>query len=389
MGQLLVGTSGWSYREWEGPFYSSSKERKLARYAEIFPTAEINSTFYAYPSRGLVWGWVKNTPDDFVFTAKLPRLITHDKMLEVSDGAHMDLKSFLDVMQPLNAAGKLGCLLIQLPPSFDYRPQTLRQFFEILPESFEFAVEFRNLSWLRDETWDLLREHSVAYTNVDEPLLPPTVHLTTDFGYIRWHGRGQRPWFNYRYKPQELEPWVPKVEKMARSTKKTFGFFNNHFHGFAVENGLQILEMLGRLTPAQREARKKIDEFMRKGPAAQQTITEFEGGPERKALEDMLTLLVDRGRLRRAEKIPDGEVEILFSSARKVEARVKRYVVNIDAKQRSIAHDCDDWGKRIPQKLFCKHVARVLLTLPESLGSKLLEDVIHQKEAWEFRHLSS
>ncbi|MFQ5950640.1 MAG: DUF72 domain-containing protein [Candidatus Geothermarchaeales archaeon] len=389
MGQLLLGTSGWSYREWEGPFYESSKERKLARYAEIFPVAEINSTFYAYPSRGLVWGWVKNTPDEFVFTAKLPRLITHDKMLQVSEGAHMDLKSFVDVMQPLKAAGKLGCLLIQLPPSFDYRPEELGQFFEVLPEGFDFAIEFRNLSWLRGETWELLRDYSVAYTTVDEPLLPPTVHLTADFGYIRWHGRGQRPWFNYRYRSEELEPWVPKVEEVTSSTKKTFGFFNNHFHGFAVENGLQILEMLGQLSPAQRQAKKRIDEFMRKGPAAQQMITEFEADRGRKATEDMLTLLVDTGRLRRAAKIQDGQVEILFSSSREVEARVKRYVVKIDAKQRSITHDCDDWGKRIPQKLFCKHVARVFLTLPESLGSRLLEDVISQKDVWEFRHVSS
>jgi uncharacterized protein YecE (DUF72 family) len=106
-------------------------------------------------------------------------------------------------------------------------------------------VEFRHLSWMRVETWDLLKEYNVAYTNVDEPLLPPEVHLTSDLAYFRWHGRGERPWFDYRYNEDEIESWVPKVEGAASKSKKVFGYFNNHLHGYPPENCLYLIEILG------------------------------------------------------------------------------------------------------------------------------------------------
>lgn len=84
-------------------------------------------------------------------------------------------------MRPLQLNGKLGCLLVQLPPKYDYNPENLESFFKIVDPNFRFAVEFRNLSWMRDETWKLLEKYNVAYVNVDEPLLPPEVHLTADF----------------------------------------------------------------------------------------------------------------------------------------------------------------------------------------------------------------
>jgi hypothetical protein len=106
---------------------------------------------------------------------------------------------------------KLACLLIQLPPSYNYNPENLEAFFQKLQPQFKFAVEFRNLSWMRNETWELLKKYGVAYANVDEPLLPPEVHLTADFAYFRWHGKGKRPWFNYKYEEKELEQWYLKI----------------------------------------------------------------------------------------------------------------------------------------------------------------------------------
>jgi uncharacterized protein YecE (DUF72 family) len=256
-GNILLGTSGWSYKEWEGVFYQKGEKRKLRPYAHVFKTAEIDSTFYRYPSKGTVMGWLKYSPSDFVFSAKLPKLITHDKKLGLKGDVKGDLDGFLELMRPLQLGGKLACLLIQLPPKYDYSLVNLEGFFKLLDSRFRFAVEFRNLSWMRDETWELLKRYEVAYVAVDEPLLPPEVHLTTDFAYFRWHGRGESPWFDYQYSKDELEPWVPKVKEAAGNVKKVVGYFNNHYHGYAPENCLHLIERLGLLSVEQKRAKAK------------------------------------------------------------------------------------------------------------------------------------
>jgi uncharacterized protein YecE (DUF72 family) len=113
---------------------------------------------------------------------------------------------------------------------------------------------------MRQETWELLKKYDVAYAVVDEPLLPPEVHLTAGFAYFRWHGKGKKPWFNYRYNKKELEPWVPKLEDASKKVKKVYGYFNNHFHGYAPENCLQLIERLGLLTEKQRITMQKSSE---------------------------------------------------------------------------------------------------------------------------------
>ena len=255
---VFLGTSGWSYREWEGVFYQKSEKRKLRAYSNVFKTVEINSTFYRYPSKGTVMGWLRYSPSDFVFTAKLPKVVTHDKKLGLKGDIKADLKAYLDLMRPLQLGGKLGCLLIQLPPSYDYNPENLEAFFEILDPLFRYAVEFRNLSWMRNETWSLLEKYEAAYAIVDEPLLPPEVHVTTDFAYFRWHGRGEKPWFDYLYEKGEIDEWVPKVEDTAENVKKVYGYFNNHFHGYAPENCLYLIEKLGLLSDEQKKAKQKV-----------------------------------------------------------------------------------------------------------------------------------
>jgi uncharacterized protein YecE (DUF72 family) len=255
--QILLGTSGWSYREWEGIFYQKGEKRKLRIYSQVFKTAEIDSTFYRYPSKGIVMGWLRYSPSEFIFTAKLPKLITHDKKLGLKGDIRQDLANFLELMGPLQLGGKLACLLIQLPPKYGYDPASLESFLNLLDPRFKYAVEFRNLSWMRDETWDILKTHDVAYTIVDEPLLPPEVHLTADLAYFRWHGRGEKPWFDYRYSIEELEYWVPKVQEISHKVKRIVGYFNNHFHGYAPENCLQLLEKLNLLSKEQRTAKEK------------------------------------------------------------------------------------------------------------------------------------
>jgi uncharacterized protein YecE (DUF72 family) len=149
-------------------------------------------------------------------------------------------------------------LLVQLPPKYEYNPENLESFFELLDPVFRHAVEFRNLSWMRPETWDLLKKYGVAYVNVDEPLLPPEVHLTSNLAYFRWHGHGKKIWFDYQYNKEELEPWIPKVKEASGKMKTIVGYFNNHYHGYAPENCLFLNEKLGLTSEAQKKAKKKM-----------------------------------------------------------------------------------------------------------------------------------
>ena len=255
---ILLGTSGWSYTEWEGNFYKKGEKRKLRTYANIFKTAEIDSTFYRIPSKGTVMGWLRYSPPDFVFTAKMPKSITHEKKLGLKGDFRQDLDLFLEIMRPLQLGGKLACLLIQLPPKYDFNPENLEQFLRQVDPVFKYAVEFRNMSWMREETWKLLKDYDAAYVNVDEPLLPPELHLTADLVYFRWHGKGSKPWFDYRYSPEELNTWVPKVHEASSKAKKVFGYFNNHFHGYAPENCLYLIEKLGLLSEQQKYTKSAL-----------------------------------------------------------------------------------------------------------------------------------
>jgi uncharacterized protein YecE (DUF72 family) len=262
---VLLGTSGWSYKEWEKVFYPDSKTPKLSFYAKTFPTAEIDSTFYAYPNKGLVMGWVRNTPPGFQFAAKIPKLITHDKKLDSEQGVEVDLVKFTDLMAPLKDSNKLGPLLIQLPPSFPQNEiDKLETFFEILPKDYEYSAEFRNNSWLEDSDrlYSLLKKHNISNTIVDEPLLPVDLTITSkDHAFIRWHGRGKRVWYNYEYSEEELAPWVDRVMKVSKEVKRVYGYFNNHFHGSAVLNSLEMLMKLGIATGEQKET---LDQMLMK-----------------------------------------------------------------------------------------------------------------------------
>jgi uncharacterized protein YecE (DUF72 family) len=274
--EILLGVSGWSYNEWVGSLYTS-KDRMFSQYTKIFNTAEINSTFYRYPSEGLVYGLMRNSPPEFVFSAKVPRDITHKKRLRLDRGVEDALYRFLDVIQLL--AEKLGALLIQLPPSFTYSKdgEAFVEFLNILPKNFHFAVEFRHPSWLKTQVFDHLEKHKVAYTIVDEPTIPPDAHITTDFSYIRWHGHGTPIWYNYDYSREELENWIPRVKNVADKTRRVYAYFNNHFtweyredekwgYPSSVKNAIELKELLGlEVTEKQDETLEQILRYMEKG----------------------------------------------------------------------------------------------------------------------------
>jgi uncharacterized protein YecE (DUF72 family) len=385
LSQVILGTSGWSYKEWIGPFYSKEDKSMLRAYTKVFNTVEIDSTFYRYPSKGMVMGWTKYSPEGFVFTAKLPKLITHEKKLDLSRGVEEDLERFMEVMEPLWLSGKLGCILIQLPPRFAYQPKEMDSFLKILPTQVRFAVEFRDNSWMKEETWTLLQEHKVAYTIVDEPLLAPEVHVTSSIAYFRWHGRGTRPWYDYRYKAEELEQWLPKLQQTTQKVDKVYGYFNNHYHGYAVENCLQVLEMLGVQTPQQRTARSRVENYLKDRGKTKEIKLEVFTEPTRMSFEELLQYFTAPARLERARSIADDELQISKETADQVEAAVREYHIVVDLRNGTISHDCADWGKISSTKKLCKHVAKLLLAMDRQEATEILKNMYTQKEKWQFK----
>jgi uncharacterized protein YecE (DUF72 family) len=382
---IRLGTSGWSYRDWIGPFYKKKERSMLSAYSKVFKTVEIDSTFYRYPSKGMAMGWLKYSPTDFVFVAKLPKLITHEKKLNLDEGVEDDLKRFCELMEPLHLNGKLACLLIQLPPKVRFDLDRLESFFNIIPTNIKFAVEFRNLSWMRHETWRLLRKYEVAYTIVDEPLLPPEVQVTSKIAYFRWHGKGIRPWYNYRYEVNELKPWVPRVKEVANRVENVYGYFNNHYHGYAVENCLQVLEMLGALTHEQASAKTTVQSYLRIPTKIEKPTLEAFIEPKEMTFTNLLNTFVDKPRLKRAQRIKDKELTIQEETDNKIEALIRDYHIVIDVGNHLILHDCADWSRALPNKRFCKHVCKLLLTLDAKRASKILKQIYTEKEDWEFK----
>ncbi|MEM1977300.1 MAG: DUF72 domain-containing protein [Candidatus Caldarchaeum sp.] len=261
LGSVFLGTSGWSYEEWTGPVYGGSKQPKLRLYSRLFNTAEMDSSFYAYPRREALMTMMDSVPAGFVFAVKAPQKITHELRLDVRLGVLKALEEFTELLTPMNRAGMLGCILFQLPPSLRRDTEKLETFLKNLDTDFRYTVEFRHPSWLTDETYIILQRHNVAYTIVDEPLLPPITWITADFAYVRWHGRGKDPWYNYLYKPEELREWIPKLTQIIDRTEKTYGYFNNHFHGYAVYNCIQVLEMLGLANEIHKTTKQQIENY--------------------------------------------------------------------------------------------------------------------------------
>lgn len=386
MSKIFIGTSGWSYAEWEKVFYREG-EHKLKKYCTVFNTVEIDSTFYSYPSPNLVKGLVNYTPEDFVFTAKLPSLITHEKKLDLSKGVEKDLDRFLELMQPINTAGKLASLLIQLPPSYSYEKyyDVFKEFLKLTLGEFRYAVEFRDTSWLREDVLDLLSKYDLAYTIVDEPLLPPHTYVTTDFAYIRWHGKGRNPWYYYHYDLDELNKWKPRILEIGDRVKKVYGYFNNHFKGYAVHNALQVLEILEIITPRQRKILEEVEKNLREARTSYPDLTlhiSLEKLPEK--IEELLAMLTDKTRLKRAKEIPRNLIEIREVSDQHLSARIKDYNVIIDLEKRIIIHDCADWARLRVSLSLCKHLNALFLNIDEKSAKKILEDLVMNRSLWTF-----
>lgn len=239
---------GWSYPEWVGPFYPPKTPAKdyLERYAERFDTVELDTTFYHIPRVSAVAGWAKRTPPNFRFTAKLPREITHDRRLY---DAEVPLHAFLETMAPLGE--KLGPVLLQFPPDFHATEEdqgALEAFLPLLPQEFRFAAEFRHRSWLKESTYDLLRQHNVAWTMIDLAYMPREFTTTAPFTYIRLLGdrrkiehvdREQIP------RERELTAWTEVIDSLKDAVPDVWVLINNHYSGHSPTNVRQMQVMLG------------------------------------------------------------------------------------------------------------------------------------------------
>lgn len=253
---IRIGTSGFSYKDWVGPVYPKTlaAHERLRFYANEFSTVELNVTYYRIPSTRTVERWVRQTPDDFLFSVKAFGGITH----ELDESA---FEPFVDSLQPMIESGKLGCVLAQFPYSFHFEPENrdylkkLRAGLGDLPV----VVEFRNAAWVNQSTFDLLRSLGLGYCSVDEPrlqgLMPPVAVATGPLGYVRFHGRNAAKWFNhqeawerynYAYSEGELSEWVPKLQKLDEAVPLTLVYFNNHFGGKAVLSARVLRQLLSR-----------------------------------------------------------------------------------------------------------------------------------------------
>ena len=245
--RLLLGTSGWSYKDWVGPFYptGASEKQFLSLYSQAFPTVEIDSTFYGIPRASAVTSWVEQTPTNFIFSAKVPQVVTHQKVLH---DAGSDMTAFVEALEPLQESGKLGALLLQFPYGFKADQfDSLARFLPTLPSGPDYALEVRHKSWLGDRFYDLLREHNVALALIDHPWMPRLEVTTAPFTYIRWLGdREKINTFEATQidRSRELTGWADKVERLRKTEKTVYGYFNNHYAGHSPASARQFAEMV-------------------------------------------------------------------------------------------------------------------------------------------------
>lgn len=250
-----IGTSGWSYDEWVGKLYPTRATPKLRYYSAIFSTAEIDSTFYAYPKQETIQGWARTTPPGFKFSLKLPQIITHIKTLQ---NAEKDTTKFLDLIRPILDANKIGIILVQLPPSFTSKYHaTLENFLKTLSPDFKYAVEFRSKSWEDAKTWELLAGYGISSVITESPL-EMEVRATSGIMVLRYHGRGQKVWYDYRYSQEEMKGIAHNFKDITRDSNETFAYFNNHYGANAVENALQLIDYTGTISPRQKEQLAKF-----------------------------------------------------------------------------------------------------------------------------------
>jgi uncharacterized protein YecE (DUF72 family) len=248
---IRVGTQGWNYDAWVGPFYPERTRPAdyLTIYARAFDTVEVDSTFYAMPAAKTVRGWAQRTPEQFAFALKMPQEITHERRLRDADDLAFE---FFDRARELGP--KLGSILIQLGP--DFGPTELpavARFLPLLPRDIRFAIEFRQRGWIHDGVLALLAEHQVALALSDGRWIPRKQMLqlatrpTANFAYIRLMGADQSIVDYSRIqldRTRDLEAWMGVLWPYAEQGREAFVYVNNHFAGHSPQSGRELQRLL-------------------------------------------------------------------------------------------------------------------------------------------------
>jgi len=242
---LYLGTSGWSYADWEGTVYPAGipAGSRLAEYVKSYATVEIDSTFYGTPRLSTVRRWREVAPDGFLFAAKFPQELTHERNLV---GVRSEAEDFVQAMQALE--DRLGPLLLQLPPSFTVEGMgVLEDFLSDLPKEPRYAVEVRHRSWLGSDLPALLREHGVALTLVDYPRMPRLEEATADFAYIRWLGDRREFPSGHTHPKKERDDdllwWSGVVDRFLEEGTTVFAYANNHYQNHSPSTLGRFLEL--------------------------------------------------------------------------------------------------------------------------------------------------
>ena len=258
MGKIGIGTSGYSYNEWVGPFYppKTKQEDFLAFYAGNFSTVELNFSYYTMPSAQQLERMLQ-TPNagNLTYSIKVPQTITH----KVDPNKWRDeAKTYIAAIEPLRESGKLDAVLFQFPFSFHYEAGNRRHLANVLTEfsGIPSAVEFRNNEWTSNRVIEELKKREVAYVSTDSPDLKGLPHVldvhTSPVAYFRLHGRNADTWwgsdsrarYDYLYSDDELKAAAERIKRIVVKADKILVYFNNHARGQAVKNALVLKELL-------------------------------------------------------------------------------------------------------------------------------------------------
>lgn len=246
---IYIGTSGWHYDDWTELFYPDdiTGYRELTYHAQHFNTVENNSSFYRIAGENTYKTWSRMTPDTYKFSMKLNKLITHTHKLEINDEVREKVRYILDTTQVLGE--KLGVMLIQLPASFKYDLAKLDTFLEFFTAEvhnklhvFDIAIELRNKYWFTDDLYALLKKYNVALVVGQSSRWPEVRQVTADIAYIRMHGPEKL--FASSYSDEQLGEWAEYIHSLPKSVKRVYVYFNNDFHGYALENAKQLNNIL-------------------------------------------------------------------------------------------------------------------------------------------------
>lgn len=243
---IRIGTSGYHYEHWRGPFYPKriSPHGMLEFYAEHFDTVELNNTFYRLPTEIAFDKWRQSTPANFVFSVKVSRFLTHLKKLKHPESA---LQNFLPRI--LRLSSKLGPLLFQLPPRWQVNPSRLEALLEALPRDLRYVFEFRDSSWIRPEVDELLARFHAAFCIYELAGYRSPLTITADFAYVRLHGPGPGK-YQESYSTDRLRGWSDKIKAWAKDLAALYIYFDNDQAGYAARNALTLKRMVdGTNTP--------------------------------------------------------------------------------------------------------------------------------------------